>query len=76
VDPHDPLQNLTGGANYLRQQYARFGSWPLALAAYNAGPTRVARLGRIPRIAETQSFVTRVMKQSGLAISPITIANR
>lgn len=76
VDPHDPHENLKGGARYLRQQFDRFDSWPLALAAYNAGPTRVARLGRIPRIVETQRFVTRVMKQSGLAISPITIANR
>jgi len=51
VDPHDPHQNLAGGAQYLKQQYDRFGDWPLALAAYNSGPTRVARLGRIPASA-------------------------
>ena len=75
VDPHDPLENLTGGARYLRQQYERFGTWKLALAAYNAGPTRVARLGRIPNIAETKAFVARVMRESGLNPSPITTAS-
>lgn len=75
VDPHDPQENLSGGARYLRQQYDRFGSWPLALAAYNAGPTRVARLGRIPNISETKAFVARVMRDAGLASSPITTAS-
>ena len=40
VNPHDPKQNLEGGARYLSQQYRRFGDWRLALAAYNAGPGR------------------------------------
>jgi len=75
VDPYDPKENLSGGARYLRQQYDRFGSWPLALAAYNAGPTRVARLGRIPNIPETKAFVARVMRDAGLASSPITTAS-
>lgn len=61
VDPHDPHQNLEGGARYLRQQYERFGDWTLALAAYNSGPTRVARLGRIPHIRETQDYVQKVL---------------
>ena len=61
VNPHDPHQNLAGGALYLKQQYERFGDWPLALAAYNSGPTRVARLGRIPHIRETQDYVRRVL---------------
>ena len=64
VDPHDPMQNLQGGAQYLKQQYERFGEWPLALAAYNAGPTRVARLGRIPRIRETQDYVQKVITRA------------
>jgi soluble lytic murein transglycosylase-like protein len=61
VNPHDPLANLEGGAKYLRQQLDRFGSRELALAAYNAGPTRVARAGGIPNISETQTYVRRVM---------------
>ena len=75
VDPHDPQENLTGGARYLSQQYERFGTWPLALAAYNAGPTRVARLGRIPNIRETKTFVASVMRDAGLATSTITTAS-
>lgn len=64
VNPHDPMQNLEGGARYLRAQYDRFGDWPLALAAYNAGPTRVARLGRIPHITETQNYVRKVLTRA------------
>lgn len=72
VDPYDPEQNLIGGARYLHQQYERFGTWPLALAAYNAGPTRVAKLGRIPNIVETKAFVARVMKPAVSLRTPST----
>ena len=61
VDPHDPEQNLTGAARYLREQLDRFGTPDLALAAYNAGPNRVAQAGGIPRITETQLYVERVL---------------
>ncbi len=57
VDPYDPIQNLDGAANYLRQQIDRFGSDELALAAYNAGPGRVIQSGGIPNISETQAYV-------------------
>ena len=57
VDPHDPYQNLDGGARYLRQQYEEFGSWRLALAAYNAGPGAVQRHGGVPPFRETRNYV-------------------
>ena len=60
VDPHDPHENLAGGARYLKTQLDRFGDVELALAAYNAGPNRVAQAGGIPRIQETQTYVQRV----------------
>ena len=60
VDPHDPHENLAGGARYLKTQLDRFGSVELALAAYNAGPNRVAQAGGVPRIQETQTYVQRV----------------
>jgi hypothetical protein len=60
-DRSDPYDNLRGGAAYLARQILRFGDLRLALAAYNAGPDRVARLGRIPNIAETRSYVVSVV---------------
>ncbi len=57
VDPHDPQQNLEGGARYLAQQYRTFKSWRLALAAYNAGPQAVQKYDGIPPYKETQNYV-------------------
>ncbi len=57
VDPHDVSQNLDGGARYLRRQYEEFGTWRLALAAYNAGPGAVQRYGGVPPFRETQNYV-------------------
>lgn len=57
VDPRDPTQNLEGGARYLKQQYSKFGNWPHALAAYNAGPGAVERYKGIPPYAETRNYV-------------------
>lgn len=57
----DPNENLRGGADYLARQILRFGDLRLALAAYNAGPGRVARLGRVPDIAETRTYVATVI---------------
>jgi len=61
LERFEPAKNLDCGARYLALLLRRFDSVPLALAAYNAGPTRVAQLGRIPKIPETQAYVTRVM---------------
>ena len=63
VNPHDPANNLAGGARYLRQQFDTFGDWRLALAAYNAGPGAVQRYGEIPPYAETQNYVRVIMGQ-------------
>jgi len=61
-NPFDPEQNVAGGVGYLRRCLDRFGhNVPLAVAAYNAGPERVANFGTIPPIPETQLFVHNVM---------------
>lgn len=61
VDIDDPAQNLEGGARYLRQMYDKFGTWKLALAAYNAGPGAVEASGGVPPFEETQTYVARIL---------------
>lgn len=61
VDINDPSKNLDGGARYLRQQYNRFGSWRLALAAYNAGPEAVAKYDGVPPYKETENYVKVIL---------------
>lgn len=60
-DRYDVEQNLAGGARYLSEQLRRFRDVRLALAAYNAGPSRVSAQGRVPQIAETQDYVAAVV---------------
>ena len=63
VDPLDPLQNLRGGARYLRYLLKKYNNdRNLALAAYNAGEASVAKYGnQIPPYPETTEYVPRVM---------------
>jgi soluble lytic murein transglycosylase-like protein len=63
VDPLDPLQNLRGGARYLRYLLKKYNNdRNLALAAYNAGEKSVAKYGnQIPPYPETTNYVPRVM---------------
>lgn len=81
-----PEKNARAAAHYLRQLYTRFGDWRLALAAYNAGESRVAALlkkhsartfdeiaSRLP--AETQMYVPKIeavlRKREGRSLSDL-----
>ncbi len=62
TDRHNPAQNVQGGSHYLSDLLRRFGNLKLALAAYNAGETAIARYGnRIPPYRETRAYVKKVL---------------
>jgi Transglycosylase SLT domain len=67
VNPHDPIQNLVGAARYLQKAKHSFGSWKLALAAYNAGFGAVSKYKGVPPYKETQNYVRNIMSHSNLS---------
>ncbi|WP_435924904.1 lytic transglycosylase domain-containing protein [Paenibacillus sp. DYY-L-2] len=71
MNPFDPAQNIDGGTRYLSNQLKRYGGDEnTALAAYNAGPGTLRRLGisndaelmdklhLLPR--ETQNYIAKI----------------
>ena len=67
----DPIDNLRGGAKYLREQYDTFGQdYRLALSAYNAGPGNVKKYGGMPPFQETQNYVSRILGTSPIGTQP------
>ena len=62
-NPFDPEENIFGGTKYLSLLLKRFNhDKKLAIAAYNVGPSIVARSNSVPRIPQTKRFVEKVMK--------------
>ena len=64
-DPFDPAAAIPAAARLLAGHIRAFGSVPLALAAYNAGPGAVQRYGGIPPYPETQAYVARILAMAG-----------
>ena len=84
----EPDKNARAAARYLRSLYRHYGNWPLALAAYNAGPSRVDQLLKKERVrtyegiasrlpAETQMYVPKVeatlRKREAIALSTLKL---
>lgn len=63
VDPHDPVENVRGGARYLRQQLEAFGNLEDGLAAYNLGPARVSGSEDGPRPVEFHLYLLSVLER-------------
>jgi hypothetical protein len=59
VNPYDPVQNIEGGAHYLKLQLESFGNLEAALAAYNSGPGSVED-GSWTTIPETMNYIQKV----------------
>jgi transglycosylase-like protein with SLT domain/D-alanyl-D-alanine carboxypeptidase-like protein len=60
-NPFDAEASIDAQAHLMRDLLRRFGSVPLALAAYNAGPGAVAACGCIPPYPETRAYVARIL---------------
>lgn len=79
----DPVKSTVAAAHHLRDLYDEFGSWPLAMAAYNAGSGKVSRALRKSRTTdywkiagtrylrrETKEYVPRFMAVTLIANNP------
>lgn len=67
VNPRDPIASIDYAGKYLRQLFTQFGSWRLALAAYNWGPGNVSKYrdpASWPR--ETRDYVSQISADVGL----------
>jgi soluble lytic murein transglycosylase-like protein len=65
ANPFDPAAAIDAQGRLMADLLRRFGSVPLALAAYNAGPGAVQRYGGIPPFRETQEYVRRILALAG-----------
>ena len=70
-DPYDPAQNIRGGVAYLKSLLVQYShNEELALAAYNAGPTAVARYDGVPPYRETRNYIARIKGTAGDSRAP------
>ena len=60
-NPYDASAAIDAQAHLMHDLLRQFGSVPLALAAYNAGPGAVSRCGCIPPYPETRGYVARIL---------------
>lgn len=61
ANPFDAAKAIDAQGHLMRDLLRQFGSVPLALAAYNAGPGAVAACGCVPPYPETQAYLARIL---------------
>jgi hypothetical protein len=62
-DIFDPKENIDAGTRYLGELLKHYNNdLVLALAAYNAGPEKVQKFGKVPPYAETLYYVRRIKR--------------
>jgi len=79
----DPVKSTHAAARYLKELYARFESWALAMAAYNAGEGKISRALRKSRSddywpllrtsylrSETKHYVPKFIAARQIALDP------
>jgi murein DD-endopeptidase MepM/ murein hydrolase activator NlpD len=69
VNPCDVASAIDGQARLMKGHHDKFGSWALALAAYNAGGGRVSSCRCVPAISETQSYVAKILAAADMQLS-------
>ncbi len=67
-----PLKNAGAAARFLRDLHRTFGSWPLALAAYNAGPARIKRALRQNNATTFEAIADSLPLETQLYVPKIT----
>jgi len=72
---YDPVENIRAGVAYLRGLLDRYSqNEELALAAYNAGPTAVAKYGgSVPPYRETKNYVSKIRQEAGSRPAPLKV---
>jgi transglycosylase-like protein with SLT domain/D-alanyl-D-alanine carboxypeptidase-like protein/putative Flp pilus-assembly TadE/G-like protein len=65
ANPFDAEASIDAQAHLMRDLLRQFGSVPLALAAYNAGPAPVAACMCVPPYEETRAYVARILGLMG-----------
>jgi soluble lytic murein transglycosylase-like protein len=63
-NPFSAQESLEAGSKLLKQLLDRYhGDLSQALSAYNAGPARVDAAGGVPKIQETQNYVSEILNR-------------
>ncbi len=75
----DPIKSTHAACQFLRDLYNQFGSWELAMAAYNGGPGRVSRqikkqktidFWKLKLKRQTMDYVPLIMAAAVIAKNP------